>query len=194
MSVSHGTALDLVRNLLELQSATRRVLKASAAHQELSVVQTTILTLLSCTPGRRAKDIVAESALGASGMSRHLAVLEQLGHVARTPDPEDGRAQIVHLTESGRAALESHLRADAESLASRLGDLSEEDAARTSDSLARLTELFLASLGTAPRTATIPAVPTGPAASHEPVAPHDTTDPLHPGASGTAGRGEENTQ
>ncbi|RLY94896.1 MarR family transcriptional regulator [Kocuria tytonicola] len=194
MSVSHGTAQDLVRNLLELQSATRRVLKASAAHRELSVVQTTILTLLSCTPGRRAKDIVAESALGASGMSRHLAVLEQLGHVARTPDPADGRAQIVHLTASGRTALESHLRADAESLASRLGDLSEEDAARTSDSLSRLTELFLASLGTAPRTATIPAVPTGAAASHDPVASHDTTDPLHPGASGTAGRGEENTQ
>ena len=185
MSVSHGTAQDLVRNLLELQSATRRVLKTSAGHRELSAVQTMILTLLSCTSGRRAKDIVAESALGASGMSRHLSVLEQLGYVARTPDPADGRAQIVHLTAAGRSALERHVRADAESLASRLGDLSEEGAAATSSTLARLTELFLASLGSQPRTSSVPVVLPGATAPH---------DPLHPGAPADPGRGEENTQ
>ena len=147
MSVSHGTAQDLVRNLLELQSATRRVLKTSAGHRELSAVQTMILTLLSCTSGRRAKDIVAESALGASGMSRHLSVLEQLGYVTRTPDPADGRAQIVSITDAGRHALDTNLRADAENLVSRLGDLSEGEAARASASLNRITELFLDSLG-----------------------------------------------
>ena len=147
MGVSHATAEDLVRDLLELQRATRRVVKATEAHRELSVVQTNILTLLSCVPGRRAKDIVAESTLGASGLSRHLATLEQLGLVSRAPDPEDGRAQIVSITEAGRHALDSNLRADAENLVSRLGDLSEEEAARASASLNRITELFLDSLG-----------------------------------------------
>lgn len=147
MGVSHKTAEDLVRDLLELQRATRRVVKATEAHRGLSVVQTNILTLLSCVPGRRAKDIVAESTLGASGLSRHLATLEQLGLVTRAPDPEDGRAQIVSITEAGRHALDTNLRADAENLVSRLGDLSEEEAARASASLNRITELFLDSLG-----------------------------------------------
>lgn len=162
MGVSNGTAEQLVRDLLELQRATRRVLKATAAQRELTVVQTNILTMLTCMPGRRAKDIVAESNLGASGMSRQLAVLEQLGHVVRAPDPEDGRAQIISITDSGRRALETALRADARSLVVRLADLSEAEAVRTSADLKRLTELFLSSSGMSPMTTAVPVVTGGP--------------------------------
>ncbi|WHF23320.1 hypothetical protein QJS66_02780 [Kocuria rhizophila] len=112
------------------------------------MVQTNILTLLSCVPwtarqGHRG----GAKTLGASGLSRHLATLEQLGLASRAPDPEDGRAQIVSITEAGRHALDTNLRADAENLASRLGDLSEEEAARASASLNRITEAVLDSLG-----------------------------------------------
>ncbi|RKQ36470.1 MarR family winged helix-turn-helix transcriptional regulator [Kocuria tytonis] len=182
MSVSHATAEELVRNLFDLQRVTRKVLKATAAHRELTVVQTNVLTLLTCVPGRRAKDIVADSNLGASGMSRQLAVLEDLGYVQRIPDPQDGRAQLVDITPAGRRALESNLRSDAESLVDRLADLSEEEAARTSADLGRLTELFSASLGMSPLTAALPTVAGDPA---------PTFDPPHPGAPGEPGRGEE---
>ncbi len=38
-------------------------------------------------------------------MSRQLRALEDLGLVAREPDPADGRARLVHLTEEGRSRV-----------------------------------------------------------------------------------------
>lgn len=38
------------------------------------------------------------------GMGQLVAALEQLGYVARTPDPSDRRAQLVQLTEAGERA------------------------------------------------------------------------------------------
>ena len=40
-------------------------------------------------------------------MSRQLRALEELGLVAREPDPADGRALLVHLTDEGRARFRS---------------------------------------------------------------------------------------
>lgn len=42
-----------------------------------------------------------------ANISRHVAHLERLGFVARRPDPEDGRAQLVHLTRSGQRHFEA---------------------------------------------------------------------------------------
>ena len=182
MGVSHATAEELVRDLFELQRVTRKVLKAAALHRELSMVHTNILSYLACVPGRRAKDIVAESGLGASGMSRHLSALEHLGYVTRTRDLEDGRAQIVEITAEGRKALEANLRADTETLVARLGDLGEDEAERTRVDLNRLTELFLTSLGMSRVTAATIA----PEPGAQPGSPHPT-------ASGDPGRGKENS-
>ncbi len=41
-----------------------------------------------------------------STMSRHVSVLDQAGFVARTADPDDGRAQAVSLTPAGRVVME----------------------------------------------------------------------------------------
>lgn len=38
-------------------------------------------------------------------MSRQLRALEDLGLVAGEPDPADGRARLVHLTEEGRSRV-----------------------------------------------------------------------------------------
>lgn len=40
-------------------------------------------------------------------MSRQLRALEDLGLVAREPDPADGRAFLVHLTDEGLARFRS---------------------------------------------------------------------------------------
>ena len=39
-------------------------------------------------------------------MSRHVAQLERSGLVERTPDPDDGRAQLVGLTDDGQQLLD----------------------------------------------------------------------------------------
>ena len=40
-------------------------------------------------------------------MATIVAALEQRGLIERTPDPEDGRRQVVSLTEAGRERAES---------------------------------------------------------------------------------------
>ncbi|MDO5366735.1 MarR family winged helix-turn-helix transcriptional regulator [Kocuria sp.] len=158
MSVSQETASALVQELFELQRVMRRVLKASITERELSVVQMSLLSHLASVPARRAKDIGAESGLGASVMSRQLSHLEKLGFIERTPDPEDGRAQLVQITERGRTAVADNLESDTRGLIERLGALSEDDAARTRQDLNRLTETFLTSLGLERMTTHIPRV------------------------------------
>ena len=158
MSVSLETASALIQELFELQRVMRRVLKETVAERELSVVQMSLLGHLASVPVRRAKDIGAESGLGASVMSRQLSHLEKLGFVERTPDPGDGRAQLVQITERGRTAVTDYLESETQRLITRLGALSEEDATRTRQDLNRLTETFLTSLGLERMTTRMPRV------------------------------------
>ncbi|TXS73178.1 MarR family transcriptional regulator [Streptomyces sp. me109] len=51
---------------------------------------------------QRATELAAYIGVGKATMSRQLRALEELGLVAREPDPADGRAWLVHLTEGGR--------------------------------------------------------------------------------------------
>ncbi|GAA4900798.1 MarR family winged helix-turn-helix transcriptional regulator [Streptomyces coeruleoprunus] len=55
------------------------------------------------TGGRRATDLAGYFGVGKATMSRQLRALEELGLVTRVPDPADGRASLVRLTEEGRA-------------------------------------------------------------------------------------------
>ena len=160
MSVSRKTATALVQELFELHRVMARVLKASVSERELSVVQMSLLSHLATVPGRRAKDIGADSGLDASVISRQLSQLEKLRYIERTPDPEDGRAQLVRVTQQGRAAVAEHLEADTQRLIERLGALSEADAAQTRQGLNRLTDIFLTSLGLERMTACLPTVHT----------------------------------
>lgn len=184
MSVSHETAAALVQELFELQRVMRRVLKESTAERELSVVQMSLLSHLASVPARRAKDIGADSGLGASVMSRQLSHLEKLGFIERAPDPEDGRAQLVQITAHGREAVTNHLDADTQRLIERLGALEEHDAAQTRQDLNRLTEIFLTSLGLERMTTCMPQI--DPHATQAASAPRGSEAPQDPGAPAAA--------
>lgn len=184
MSVSQQTASALVQELFELQRVMHRVLKASTAQRDLTVVQMSLLSHLASVPARRAKDIGADSGLGASVISRQLSHLENRGFVERAPDPEDGRAQLVQITPRGREAVAAHLEADTQSLIDRLGPLSEDEAARMRHDLNRLTDIFLNSLGLGRMTTSMPRVtPTTPA--------QDSTQTI---STGTTARPEDHVQ
>jgi DNA-binding MarR family transcriptional regulator len=55
----------------------------------------------------RACDLALHFGLGKATVSRQLKVLAQLGLIERRPDPGDGRAHVLALTEEGRQRLES---------------------------------------------------------------------------------------
>ncbi len=69
----------------------------------LSHAEYQVLSWLSMTPGRTARmSLVAEVAnVSLSHLSRIVSRLESRGWVGRTPDPDDGRYTLAHLTDEG---------------------------------------------------------------------------------------------
>ena len=86
-----GTLLRRIRNGL----AERAV----QVHPELNPTSYMILTTLSEHGARRAADLAELFALDKGSVSRVVHQLLELGLIARTPDPADGRASLLSVTD-----------------------------------------------------------------------------------------------
>nr|WP_263973119.1 MarR family transcriptional regulator [Streptomyces dioscori] len=71
-------------------------------HPDLESSAYGLLVRLEERGRQRATELAAYIGVGKATMSRQLRALEELGLVAREPDPADGRAWLVHLTDVGR--------------------------------------------------------------------------------------------
>lgn len=104
-----GDLADVERIEQELTVLVRRAQKVHlrgvpAKH----VVERATYGILACLYDDgplRASALAAHFHLDASTVSRQITSLEQAGLVAREPDPEDGRACQVRLTEHGQTVL-----------------------------------------------------------------------------------------
>jgi DNA-binding MarR family transcriptional regulator len=76
---------------------------AREVHPDLESAAYGLLARLDERGGQRATELAAFIGVGKATMSRQLRALEELGLIAREPDPADGRAWLVHLTDEGRA-------------------------------------------------------------------------------------------
>ncbi|MEH0418567.1 MarR family winged helix-turn-helix transcriptional regulator [Streptomyces sp. B21-083] len=76
---------------------------AREVHPDLESSAYGLLVRLDECGRQRATELAAYIGVGKATMSRQLRALEELGLVAREPDPADGRAWLVHLTDEGRA-------------------------------------------------------------------------------------------
>ena len=106
------------------------------------------LFVLRCSGALRLSDLAARMELDASTASRHVRALEQLGLVRRSPDPDDGRAFRVELTEQGIEEWESSARRRMELLSAAMDGWSEDDVltferlmTRFADGVTRLTDI-----------------------------------------------------
>jgi DNA-binding MarR family transcriptional regulator len=54
----------------------------------------------------RAGELATRLAVEASHVTRQVQQLERTGYITRVPDPEDGRAQLIKLTDTGRGTVE----------------------------------------------------------------------------------------
>jgi len=161
LPVSHDTAVELVRDLLELQRVMKRVTKTEPGQRLLSPTSIALLYYLDSTGPRRATVMAADTGLGPSGLSRQLAGLEEAGLVERTPDPEDGRAALVAITARGREQVLAAVEQDAQRLASRLEGWDEEQARTSRTAINEITTVFLDSLGVERTTSCRPPGETG---------------------------------
>lgn len=87
---------------------------------------------------RRTTELAESERVSQPAMTTLLQRLEADGYVRRTPDPDDGRASRIDLTESGRAVLAERRADRARLISDLLQDLTPEQRDGLGDALAAL--------------------------------------------------------
>jgi len=75
---------------------------AEAGHPDLSLALGTNIVRFLDGEGRRLGSIAELAGVSKQAISQQVAYLEAKGYVVLSPDPDDSRAKLVHLTELGR--------------------------------------------------------------------------------------------
>ncbi|WP_016907450.1 MarR family transcriptional regulator [Streptomyces xiaopingdaonensis] len=94
---------------------------AREVHPELEPAAYGLLVRLEASGSQRATALAWYFGVGKGTISRQLAALERLGLVRRRPDPLDGRAALLELTEEGGARVARVRRVRRSEYARRLG-------------------------------------------------------------------------
>ena len=103
MSASAGQLSVSIIRMLRMLHATRA--RAPRVHPGLEPSHHAVLVALRDNPAR-VGDIAERNISDASTVSRQVSHLTALGLVEKVPDPQDGRAQVVALSDEGRAVLD----------------------------------------------------------------------------------------
>ncbi len=118
--------------------------RAIARHPGLlTPAEYAVVSVLDHSGPRRLGDLAEADGSDPSTMSRRVAALAERGVVERRPDPVDGRAHRVALTEHGREVLDAERRRRAALVTDALADWPDADR----DDLSRLLVRLGASLG-----------------------------------------------
>ncbi len=139
-----ATALQASIDLRAAFGRLRRRLMAVPGDSDISPAQASVLMRIGKGDAATASALAAAEKVRPQSMATTLGALEQKGLIARTPDPRDGRRQIVELTEAGRASVEGARAAGTEWIARTLQEQFTEDERRQLSAaaalLTRLTE------------------------------------------------------
>jgi DNA-binding MarR family transcriptional regulator len=125
------SAAAAARDLRVVVSRLRRRLRGLAIDGDLTPSQTAVLTRLWKEGASSASVLAGAERIRPQSMATIVAALEQRGLVERTPDPEDGRRQVVSLTEMGRQRAESDRQVREEWLARAIHERYSEPERRT---------------------------------------------------------------
>ena len=99
-----------------------------------------LLVPLEQEGAQRCSALAAHAGVDVSVASRQVAALERAGYVDRRPDPLDGRASLISLSEAGAAALAHTREVRGHWAVEALADWSEDEARQFSDLLEKLAD------------------------------------------------------
>lgn len=133
---------DLAERLAFVVGSVSRRLRPPA--DALSHVALSALASVERLGEVRPGDLARVEGVGAPGMTRLVADLESRGLVARSPDPDDGRAHRVRLTPEGSDAVAEARRVRAAGVAALLADADDADLAALSRAVEVLERALLA--------------------------------------------------
>jgi DNA-binding MarR family transcriptional regulator len=125
------SAAAAARDLRVVFSRLRRQLRGLAIDGDLTPSQTAVLTRLWKEGPSSASALADAERVRPQSMATIVAALEQRGLVERTPDPEDGRRQVISLAEAGRQRAESDRQVREEWLARAIHERYTESERRT---------------------------------------------------------------
>lgn len=117
----------------------RRVIheRARAVHPDLQPASYLLLAHLAETGPLRSSAVAESLGVDKGAVSRQVQHLVELDLVARTPDPDDGRATLLSVTDGARRRLADVARQRRRLLDERLGEWSEDELTELVSSLAR---------------------------------------------------------
>ena len=124
MATSSTELSTSVIRMLRMLQATR--VRAPRVHPAVEASHHSVLVAVREHPSR-VGDIAERNLTDASTVSRQVSHLTGLGLLAKVPDPADGRAQLVALTDEGAALLDELVARREAWFADLLGDWSEGD-------------------------------------------------------------------
>jgi DNA-binding MarR family transcriptional regulator len=124
------SAATTAREVKVVFSRLRRRIYGLALTDDLSGSQAAVLTRLHKEGPSSASALASAEAVSHQAIGPILAVLETRGYIQRSPDPTDGRRQLVSLTDAGVAQAEHTTSAREGWLARALQDRLTEDERR----------------------------------------------------------------
>ncbi len=115
---------------------------ARRAHQGMDHQDFSTLVAVSgaCPEGTRLSDLAAMRGFDTSTMSRRVSHLCETGLLERSPDPQDGRAQLLHVSDEGRRALAEERARRVRLITESLGEWTPDDKSELARLLSRLND------------------------------------------------------
>lgn len=131
-------SLDVQLNLLWRRARAINQELTRSIHPDLEPAAYGLLSVLLHQGSMRLTALAKCIGVGKPSVSRQIAFLETLGLVRKEDDPDDGRAQLIDLTDAGREKLVSVQARRQESFHARLSHWDEAELSVLAASLAKL--------------------------------------------------------
>ncbi|MFE1313278.1 MarR family winged helix-turn-helix transcriptional regulator [Streptomyces sp. NPDC058755] len=125
------SAARTARDLRVVFSRLRRRIREVAQDSDLTPSQESALSLVGKHGAATASALAAAEGVRPQSMATTLAALEQHDLIRRAQDPDDGRRQLVTLTEAGRSRVEGNRQLREEWLARAFQDRYTEEERQT---------------------------------------------------------------